>query len=348
MSQELIDNIRRENYVLRIFQASNNNPVVSKITAELISFIQDIYRSLEPSHFDGHLVIYTTFDDSLKFDKEASSKLIDKSFLINENSKSLAIQFFQNATLTPLFWQNVDVAGLITSENAIIYSYCNLSECFYCNKVEIRVENPFDCASIYALQYHLLKEALLKYKTEKIRHSSCSIFKKCWADRNRIFFINGPEDQMQESLEQDLKSSLRKVDIVREYNLGASKPVDIRVYWKGANRAALLEIKWLGRSKNAKGKISAPYSDRRANEGAVQIKQYLDLERADTPTCITKGFLILIDGQRNQINKGTTTIGAINGMFHSNKEIVFDDDKKFSDVKNFENPIRMFAEPICF
>jgi hypothetical protein len=268
---------------------------------------------------------------------------------MNDKSDKIVIQFFQNQAITPVVWRNIDFNPILASTNSVSYLYNNFGECFYTNNQKIVVANPFDCASIFALQYHLLTEALLRYKDEKIRNSSCALFKKCWGtDRNRIFFINGPEEQMQESLEQNLKSSLKKVDIVREYNLGASKPVDIHVYWRGANRAAMIEIKWLGRSKNSKGKLSALYSDKRANEGAVQIKEYLDKANSDTPTRITKGVLVLIDGQRNGVSKGTTTISTANGMFHSNKEIVFDADKKFATIKNYMKPIRMFAEPICF
>ena len=343
--QSLVDNIRKETYSLQIYTAFNNEIAVIGITTKLISFVQDIYRSLEPSHFKGQIIVYTSLDDSLLLDEKEAVKFFDKNILLNNNSDVLVFQFFQTDRL-PLMWQNVDAKEVIESNNAVVYLYQNLKECFFANKVKINIINRFDCASIYALQYHYLSEALQKYKQEKIRFSSCTHFFKCWADSNLIFFHNGPESKMQESLEQDLKSSLRGVDVVREYNLGATKPVDVRVYWKEANRAALIELKWLGISRNPAGKLSAPYSDARANEGAVQLKNYLDLENRDTPTCITKGYLILIDGRRDGINKDTTTISEESAMHYSNREIEFDGDKKYHEtIINFEPPIRMFAVP---
>jgi hypothetical protein len=331
---------------LQIYTASGNNVSVIPITTKLVSFVQDIYRSLEPSHFKGQIVIYTSLDDSVLLNETNAVKFFDKNILLNNTANTLIFQFFQTDKL-PLMWQNVEVAGLLDSANAVIYSYQNFAECFFANKIKIEVINRFDCASIFALQYHYLSEALQKYKQDKILHSSCTHFVKCWAEPNFIFFKNGPESQMQESLEQDLKSSLRGVDVVREYNLGASKPVDVRVYWKEANRAALIEMKWLGISKNPDtGKISTPYLDARANEGAVQLKNYLNLENKDTPTCITKGYLILIDGRRQGINKDTVTISEVDGMHFSNEEIIFDEDKKFHETTiNFQPPIRMFTAP---
>lgn len=348
MSDQLVNNIRKENYPLQIYSAFNNNPAVIELTTKLISFVQDVYRSLEPSHFKGNLVIYISLDDSLLLDEASAIKFFDRNILINNQSNVLIFQLFQNDRL-PLLWQDVQSDNVFNSTNAIIYSYKNSKEIFVANNVEIEIINRFDCASIYALQYHYLSEALLKYKSEKIRYSSCTIFRESWFDvGTRIYFKQQPEEIMQKSLSEFLDSSLRGVDVVREYNNGGSKPVDVRVYWKEANRAALIELKWLGQSKNSEGNLSTAYSNSRGNDGLDQLKEYMDLENQDTPTCITKGYLVIIDGRRRGVNANLTTININDGMHYSNQELKYAADKNYFDtITGFEKPIRMFAEPIC-
>ncbi|MDQ7799608.1 MAG: hypothetical protein RDU76_11815 [Candidatus Edwardsbacteria bacterium] len=347
MSDDLVNKIRKENHLLRIYAAFQNNHEVIGMANKLIAYIQSVYKSLEPDHFDGHLIIYATIDDSIIPDRKAAIDLFDQNLLINNKSDTIIIQYFKRNNL-PLLWQNVNAEGIIKSTNAIVYYYHNHGECFYANNVKIEIDNYFDCASIFALQYHYLTEALLKYKEEKIRYSSCSRFKECWFDDKQIYFKQQPEEKMQISLKDYLGSSLRGVDVVREYNLGASKPVDVRVYWKEANRAALIEVKWLGQSKNQQGGLSTAYSNSRGNDGLDQLKVYLDLEKQDTPTCITKGYLVIVDGRRRGVAENPTVINGTDGMHYKNQEITFAPDKKhYETMVGFEKPIRMFAEPIC-
>lgn len=348
MSDQLVNNIRKEHYPLQIYTAFNNNPAVIGITTKLISFVQEVYRNLEPDHFDGQIVIYTSLDDSVLLNEGEGKDFFDKNILINNSSDFLVLQLFQTDRL-PLIWQNVNPENIFNSDKAVAYSYHDYKEYFVANKNKIEIINRFDCASIYALQYHYLSEALLKYKEEKIRYSSCLIFRESWFDTAaRIYFKQQPEETMQKSLSEFLDSSLRGVDVVREYNNGASKPVDVRVYWKEANRAAMIELKWLGQSKNAQGALSTAYANGRANDGLDQVKEYMDLENQDTPTCITKGYLVIIDGRRRGVAANPLTINVADGMHYRNQGITFDPDKNFFDtMTGFEEPIRLFAEPIC-
>ncbi len=346
--QTLVDNIRKENYALRIFIALDHKPVVIEITTRLIKFVQEVYRSLEPSHFKGKLIICSSLDDSVLFDESTGTKLYDRSVLVNNNSDIIVLQLFQDEKL-PLMWQNITLGDLFNSGNAVIYYYKASSECFYANGTAIPINNPFHCASIFALHYHYLSEALNKYKHEKIRYSSCTIFQESWFDMaTRLYFKQKPEETMQKSLKEFLSSALRGVDVVREYNLGASKPVDVRVYWREANRAALIEVKWLGQSKNDNGELTTAYSNGRGNEGLVQLKEYMDLERQDTPTCITKGYLVIIDGRRKGLAVNPDAISAEEAFHYKDIEIRFDNDKRYyQSITGFEEPMRMFAEPIC-
>lgn len=347
MTDQFVDNIRKENYPLQVFMAFDNDPAVINMTTNLIAFVQNLYRNLEPSHFSGHLVVYCTIGDLILLDEKKSEKFFDTNILINNQSKHLTFQIFENDGL-PLIWQNDNPDTVLNSGNIIAYSFKDQNEYFVANGKIINIINPYNCASIYALQYHYLSEALLKYKAEKIRYSSCSRFHESWYDDRRIYFRQQPEAIMQVSLKDFLDSSLRGVDVVREYNLGASKPVDVRVYWKEANRAALIELKWLGQSKNDSGGLSTSYTNSRGNDGLDQLKEYMDLENQDTPTCITKGYLLIIDGRRRGLTANPSSINVADGMHYREQEINFAPEKKyFETMIGFEKPIRMFTEPIC-
>ncbi len=343
--QNLVDKIRKENYTLEIYKAFDNNSAIIPLTTKLTKAVQDIYRYLEPSHFDGKLIIYTTLENVNILDEEEATTVYDKNFLIDKSSEIIVLQITSDDRL--LFWENIDVTDIFDNRNALFYCYENKKEYFYANTNKIDITNYFICSSIYSLQYHFLKEALDKYKTEKILNSSCDCFRECWSDSNHIFLKNGPEETMQKSLIQYLSSSMRGVDAVREYTLGASKPVDVRVYWKEANRAALIELKWLGKSIKDNGDFATEYTNSRATEGIVQLKEYLDLDARDTPTCITKGYLVVIDGRR-RTKTNTTEIDCSDGLYYQDKELDIPDEKQyFRTIKNFEKPIRMFAKPIC-
>jgi hypothetical protein len=194
-----------------------------------------------------------------------------------------------------------------------------------------------------------LDVALRNYQLDKILYSSCGHFQRCWYDaKTRLFFKATPENDMQESLESHLISalSLRGIDIEREHQFNARNPVDIFISWKNSNRKAVIELKWMGKSKGNNGKIHS-FSDFRANDGAKQVKEYLDMAARDMPQSIIKGYLIIIDGRRrNPQNK--YSISERDGFFYENKEIKFKPENDyFGKVYNFEKPIKMFTRPVC-
>lgn len=346
LDQNLIDSIRKENYTLQLYRAYNNNSSIISTTTKLVEEVKEVYRFVEPSHFLGKLLIfYRISNDSEILPRLDENLIYYKDSLTTIVEGNYAIEICEDGRL--YLWNSIDTDSLLLNNDILFYCYSNKEEFFSINQNQIKIVHYFPCGSIYALQYKALWDALEKYKIDKIRKSSCSEFSKCWNDDNRIFFKPGPEDDMQVSLEQHLKSCLREVDIVREYNLGASKPVDIRVSWKDANKAALIELKWIGKSINPKGNLLT-YTDSRANDGAIQLKEYLDLDNKDTPTCITKGILVVIDARRRGTSKNTTTIDRTKGFYYSGKEIEFKDENKYNEtLPNFEKPLRMFTEPIC-
>ncbi len=347
--KKIIENISNY-YPIKISQAFDNNIRSIKSLELIAKSLNDIYRFFEPSLFQGELVVFNNFSDN-EIIKDEPTLLYDKNILINLQVDIICIQIMSDGRL--LYWQNIDYKGHLNNPETLFYLFHNNREFFYANTNKIEI-TCYPKGSRFATQFIKLEEVLSNYAIEKIKYSSCPIFETAWFDNNRIFFKGGgkdiPENIMQSSLSNYLKDNIRGIEteILREYTLGASKPVDIRVHWKEANRAVLIELKWLGKSKKVDGNIASTHYNGRANEGMVQLKEYMDLENQDTPTCITKGMLVVIDGRRHNSGVDTVTIKTQDGKYYLNKELIIDEDKQYYESNShFERPIRMFAEPIC-
>lgn len=351
MSDDLVDKIRKESYIIKIFKLTKDEQYVNS-AKKIIEFVKDIYRNLEPSHFDGKIIVFLNFDDEFKFTSKNQEHFYDKSILDN-SYQNLIFQIFNNNEKLPLISFNIEEKEILKllekSDNFIGYVFEDNYEYFIVNGKRVDINNYFSCPSIYALQYHYLNEALLDYKSKHIRKVSCEHFKKCWADNKWIYFKNKPEKCIQISLFEFLKSRVRGVNVIREYNLGASKPVDIRIFWKEANRSALIEIKWLGQSISNEDTIGTSFTNKRSNEGMSQIKNYIDLENSDSPSVISKGYLVVIDGRRKNINKVIKkSISYDEGFFYYTKELKIEENKQYwKKFNNIEKPTRIFIEPIC-
>ena len=281
IDQKLVEDVRDELYPLKIFQAFNNDSSVIPISIELIKTISKIYRYIEPSHISGRLIIYRGLTDVELLHRDQAITIFNWDELTQINSNDIVIESLSNEQL--YLWNNVGNDDFLTNEKTIFYCYKNSQEIFHVNNTQVKIPHSFECSSRFDLHYVDLNMELKRYSNEKILTSNCNIFNDCWLDSNRIFFKAAPEKIMQESLKVFLSSVLRGVEIVREYPLGVAKPVDIRIKWTEANKSALIELKWLGKSKKEDGGITT-YTDSRANDGAKQLKSYLDMDNTDTPT----------------------------------------------------------------
>ncbi|MDR1583637.1 MAG: hypothetical protein LBS55_10355 [Prevotellaceae bacterium] len=340
--QRIIDIVRNENYPLKIYNASNNNNNSITVSTELIKAITAIYKYIEPSHLNGKLIIYKRLTENELLQRKTECLVYNKDVLTHTNTPTTVIESYGEQLY---LWNNIDDISFLGDTDTVFYCYESNTEYFYVNKQKIEIPHLFECSSIYALHYFYLNSVLLQYKSEKILTSNCLTFNDCWNDENRIFFKPAPEEKMQISLKEFLSSALRGVEVIREYNLGASKPVDIRVKWTEANKSALIELKWLGKSKSDRNLTT--YTDSRADDGVLQLKQYIDMDNTDTPNIISKAYLVVIDGRRRNTNENTTIINSENGLYYENREINFSDEHKYFDrLKNFVKPIRMFAKPI--
>ena len=247
-------------------------------------------------------------------------------------------------------WKGVYIEASELAQNAIVYTFSKGKEYIITAKKSYELQNPSPLhASVFAIPtYRTLEEALDHYKYNSIKTSRCPIFSEAWEGGNagnRLYFQKKPEEHMRKSLQYYLQNVLRDAYVHPEINVDESHPVDIQVIWELTNRAAIIEIKWLGKSMSDSGEFLS-YSDSRARAGAKQLAEYLDAKRTWDPMHETIGYLVVIDARRNGLKPSSTTIDETNGLWYKDKEIQFVPEyhKSRSD---FAEPIRMFAEPKC-
>ena len=117
--QNLVDKIRKENYPLDIYKAFGNNNDIIPLTTKLTKAVQDIYRYLEPSHFDSKLIIYAMLESENILDDEEATTVFDKNILIDKSSVDIVIQITSDDRL--LLWENIDVTDIFDNRNALFY-----------------------------------------------------------------------------------------------------------------------------------------------------------------------------------------------------------------------------------
>jgi hypothetical protein len=244
------------------------------------------------------------------------------------------------------YWRGpvVDIPAI--SKKAVVYMFEEGNEKFIVNGVDHLVK-AVDTAqrSFFARPtFGSLREALQRYRP-RIRHSSCFLFAEAWEDGNRLFFRSHAEKHMRRSLLQYLDNVLRDAEVRPEQIVDESHPVDIKVTWMYTTRLALIEIKWLGKSR-VDGQITASYDDSRANKGAKQLADYLDANRTRAPEHQTKGYLVVVDGRRRNLNNESQSVTREDGLHYANIAIKFA--PEYHKVRDdFEEPTRIFVEPIC-
>ncbi len=357
-NEEIIRNLTNH-YHIKVIKAFGNVDSASKSIEIIAKSLKEIYRYFEPDFFSGDFFVCKNFDDKPCFDDSRGTYIYDKNILLNRTSGLMIIQVFDDNSKM-ILWENENFAELFDQKTTLTYLFKSNKEYFYADKNEIDI-TICSKGSRFATQFNDLVSQLQEYSITKISKSSCNHFSDSWADEKRLFFRGGgrgnniPEKFMQLSLYEYLSSTIGRgisMESSREYNIsgetGKPKPVDIKIHWREANRTAIIELKFLGTVLPDSGGAPYTHSDSRANEGIEQLKGYHDNVLSDTPSTIIKSHLVVIDGRRNNLVAGKTTITAIDGMHYKDLDIVIDADKKFHEtIQGFEKPIKMFAEPIC-
>ena len=343
----------RKNFLLTILRQSGDQSCVDA-SISIGKKLKELYRYFEPALFSGEVFVFVHLDDEFVFDSAEGTLIYDFNILLHRTDGVLAIQIFEDGRL--IMWDNADENKLRTDPNIVTYIFRGNEESFIARTSEINVTIcPF--GSRFATQYFDLTQALDEYKVSMVLRSTCPLLKQAWFDDKLIFFLGGgldlPERYLQESLHYFLnvvlKVHLRGAKLVlREFNLvdKNKRPVDIAIYWGEANRMALIEIKWLGKSKHPDGTLSTTYTNSQVNIGLFQLKGYFDTARKNSPETIIQAYLVMIDGRRNNTNEDTQTVSFADGMHYEFSELVIAKNRQYFNQPGFNPPIRMFAAPI--
>jgi hypothetical protein len=352
LERETLEN-KSQNYPLKIYKAFNHNEQSMDTLQFMAQELKELYRFFEPALFKGQFFVCKHFKDTFVFDEKLGSLMYDRNPLLNKDTGIIVIQLFGDGRL--MYWEGIDTSILFEIDNVLTYMFEGNKEFFIANKEKINI-TLYPYGSRFATQYFELAKALEDYKVQKVFRSTCPIFSEAWFDDNHIFFKGGgkdiPEKYLQKSLYHYLETNLNLrgiTPVLREFNVigKTPKPVDLLIMWGEANRVALIEVKWLGKSIGKEGNPSR-HDNSRANEGIKQLKGYFDTAQANMSLTIIKSYLVVIDARRNRTKKGTVTISTKDGMHYQNIELTIDADKRFYDsVSGFEKPIRMFTAPIC-
>jgi len=260
--------------------------------------------------------------------------------------KSLVIEI--RADGTPFVWDHIP-AEISSAEKVIVYRLLQGVETFQVAALPIIVPRVIEnCVSQFLLHYfQTLKEALCAYRDRMARTSTSYPLREVWFDENRLWFKSGPEFILRRSLCEFLRAFLRYDDLwLRpEQNVDESHPVDIKIMWKIDNREAIIEVKWIGKSRT-KDKQTANHGEGRARKGAKQLAEYLEALRQESSGVDARGYLVVFDGRRKDLKLTDETITRAKGMYFANREIRYV--PAYHDERDdFENPIRMFLEPRC-
>jgi hypothetical protein len=165
-----------------------------------------------------------------------------------------------------------------------------------------------------------------------------------WDSENRICFKKKPEARMRQSLYQFLRAYLQDAEVRPEQNNDETHPVDVKVSWLFSIQRAIIEIKWLGDSRD-NGVIGTSYRPARANEGATQLASYLDQSQTWGSNVKTRGYLVVFDGRRRNVNDSTQALDEADGFYYRDKDIEYEPDySKFR--QDFATPVRFFMNPI--
>ena len=344
----------RKNFMLEILRQSKDQSCVDA-SISIVKKLNDLYRYFEPALFTGEVFVFIHLNDESVFDSAEGVPIYDQNVLLHRKDGVLAFQIFEDGQL--ILWDKADEDKLRADPNIVTYIFRRNEESFIARTFEINITIcPF--GSRFATQYLDLVQALEEYRVSMVLRSSCPLLKPAWFNDKLIFFMGGgkdlPEKHMQSSLHYFLnvllKVHLRGARLVlRELNVvdESNRPVDIAVYWGEANRMALIEIKWLGKSKHPDGTLSTTHSNGRVNEGLLQLKGYFDTARKNSPETIIQAYLVMIDARRNKTNEDTEAVSFEDGMYFESVELVVAEDRQYyNDQPGFNPPIRMFAAPI--
>jgi hypothetical protein len=312
----------------------------------ILTFIKGFYQHVAPESQNEKIIVFQSLDPAARPIKKPGIECSSLIEVVNKVAGPCAIQVIPSGIFIVWAKHAIDPANL--SLHSVVYSFHQGVEHFHAKKKSKLLAQlmPGRSSNFAVPTFSSLRDALASYRDTTARTSSCEILNTAWYDENRLFFVAGPEETIRRSLTRFLKITFNgSAEVRQEQIVDESHPVDIKVTWFMSNRLALIEIKWLGRSRDKK-KIKSTYSESRARSGAKQLADYLDSNKIQAPVQETRGYLVVVDARRAKLALNRATISSDHGLKYANSEIQYSP-KYHESREDFENPIRMFVNPVC-
>jgi hypothetical protein len=317
---------------------------------ELTDAVRGIYHKIDPSLRENPLIVFMRVQGAAPGALPApppTHQLMDATYINHELDSACVVEVELSGRLLVYPFDSPLTAAL--SQAALVYEYDNKAERFWIGGQPFTIVNPSRLhSSVFANPtFSTLNEALENYRTTAVRYTSCYLLEDIWSDKNRLFLKAVPEATIRRSLHQHLRIHFgRDAEVRPEQNVDETHPVDLKVTWADTSLRALIEIKWLGQSRNPDGTLATGYTQSRALSGASQLANYMDADNTSAPGLTTRGYLVVFDARRKGLTETTVAISAASGLHYRDKEIPYD--PKFHETRDdFEVPVRMFAEPVC-
>jgi hypothetical protein len=244
-----------------------------------------------------------------------------------------------------IVWPKPDV-GILGLDSFIAYRYVhNVGEEVLIDEKTwpIRSDAPWPCSKSPPT-FSELEEALLHYAEITRRPDHCPYICSAWRDDRRLAFLPKPERLLRKSLFFALRYSLRFAQVREEQNQDETKPVDIEVSWWDGRRAALIEVKWMGRSGPRNGPFTTVFSESDAVKGLRQLDDYLERREGVTPNVPVIGHIFVYDARRCGVKADSVTVSSANGGYYRMRDIKYPEE--ILAKPRIGRPIRCFLEPV--
>ncbi len=310
---------------------------------------RQVFRVIDPSQLGGPVVIFSRVHQDVEEQPNIGTPVVDVNGLTQYVETGFTVEVDSSTNALRLWVREPPMDVWELSKSGVVFQHNHGSERFLISQEEVSLPRLFagEQSIFSAPHFADLADALAYYSYPIVRNSECPILETVWHDKNRLFLVEKPEAKIQRSLQNFLHFTLRSdAEVMREQNVDASHPVDIRVTFHFSNRVALIEVKWLGKSKHSDGSQATEFTAKRAVHGAHQLACYLDRFAGSSPSAAARGYLVVLDARRKGLTDETTTTNHENGMYFAHQEIEFE--PRYEVERNdFNAPFRMFAEPIC-
>lgn len=319
---------------------------------QVMETVQELYRHVDLERISGEVLVYKFVSPPANLSSAAGAvRPVDFASLANQDIHNLFIEI--EADGRPRARSLVSTTREEIARTAVVYHCAGWQEEFLAGdkrKAVLRLDSSTR-SQFSVPTFGTLREALQHFERDNVRESTCYIFRGIWHDANRLFLKAGPESLMRDSLTQFLRNRLgAEHDVLPEQNVNEKNPVDIRVQPRlRNNRLMIIEIKWLGDSVAADGHVTAKHRDRRAQEGATQLADYLDQQRQSAPSHVIKGYYVIIDARRRNL-PATAAVGATvtrSDGYHFETQAIAFSPAPHTTRQDFDEPYRMFASPLC-